>query len=206
MIRRFPLVRSLLLSATLSLCTTAALAQTKPKVQVPAEERSQARRIVQQLLKEGKIMRSKDVRRGMRGFGRSVFQGTAIEEFPVEVVGVLEKVMGGGDLVLIKILGGTVIKRNSGVIAGMSGSPVYINGKMLGAVAIGFWFPKEALCGVTPVTQMIETALPDPARKKVVSPSGETRQASLQPSPPAPLPTWGEGSRAEATTSESTSP
>ena len=175
MMRYIPLARALLLGVALQFSSAVSFAQTKPRVQVPTEERSQARGIVRQLLKEGKIMRSADAKRGMQGFGRSVFQGTAIEQFPVVVIGVLEKVMGGGDLVLIKILGGTVVKRNSGVIAGMSGSPVYINGKMLGAISIGFGFPKEPICGVTPITQMIETSLPDPERKKVVAPSGQTK-------------------------------
>lgn len=139
-------------------------AQTKPKVTVPPEKRSQAHGIVQQLLREGKIIRSSEVKRGMRGIARSVFQGTKIEEFQVEVLGVLGRVQGGSDLVLIKVLDGPVVKRNSGIIAGMSGSPVYINGKMLGAIAIGWGFPKEPIGGVTPITQMIETSLPDPSR------------------------------------------
>ena len=68
---------------------------------------------------------------------------------------------------LIKVLGGPVVDRQSGIIAGMSGSPVYFNGKMLGAIAIGWGFPKEPIGGVTPITQMIEAALPDPERAKM---------------------------------------
>lgn len=117
--------------------------------------------MVSTLLKQGKIMRSSEVKRGMTGYALSVFQGTKIEKFPLVVLGNLQKVMGGGDLVLIKITGGPVVTRQSGIIQGMSGSPVYINGKMLGAIAIGFGFPKEPIGGVTPITQMIETALPD---------------------------------------------
>lgn len=168
-----------------------ALAQTKPDVQTPRVERAQARAIINQLLREGKIMRASEAKRGMRGIGRSVFQGTKIEEFPIEVIGTLQKVMGGGDLVLIKVLGGPVVKRNSGIIAGMSGSPVYINGKMLGAIAIGFGFPKEPIGGVTPITQMIEGALPDTVVQKVKTvnnkPSGK-RQAAVKQRPPAEKP------------------
>ncbi|HEY0076076.1 MAG TPA: SpoIVB peptidase S55 domain-containing protein, partial [Abditibacteriaceae bacterium] len=144
----------------------AAQAQTKPDTQTPRLDRSEARAMINQLLREGKIMRADSAKRGMRGIGRSVFQGGKIEEFKIEVIGTLKKVMGGGDLVLIKVLDGPVVKRQSGIIAGMSGSPVYINGKMLGAIAIGFGFPKEPIGGVTPITQMIEGALPDNAETK----------------------------------------
>jgi hypothetical protein len=157
---------------------SAAQAQTKPRVQVPAETRSESQALVQQLLKEGKIMRASDAKRGMTGYALSVMQGTTIEKFPIEVIGNLEKVMGGGDLVLIRVTGGTVVKRQSGIVAGMSGSPVYINGKLLGAIAIGFGFPKEPIGGVTPITQMIETSLPDPSRARVVAPSGASRPAT----------------------------
>ncbi|HEX8833934.1 MAG TPA: SpoIVB peptidase S55 domain-containing protein, partial [Abditibacteriaceae bacterium] len=176
MIRRIsPLALSLLsLSALL---VSPVFSQTKPSTQVPAESRADANAIVNQLLRQGKIIRSSSVKRGMRGVARSVFQGTKIEEFPIEVLGVLSRVQGGSDLVLIKVLGGPVVKRQSGIIAGMSGSPVYINGKMLGAIAIGWGFPKEPIGGVTPITDMILTSLPDPARRKTVSPSGATSPA-----------------------------
>ena len=154
--------------ALLSLfCGTAAMAQTKPDTKVPTEETADAKSLVQMLLKQGKIIRSSEIKRGMRGIARSVFQGTTIEEFPVEALGRLEKVNGGGDIVLIRILGGPVVKRQSGIIAGMSGSPVYFNGKMLGAIAFGWGFPKEPIGGVTPITSMIETSLPDNSRKKI---------------------------------------
>src|SRR5689334_11013021 len=120
MIRR---ASALALAASLFL-SPALFAQTKPKVSIPPEERVQARSIVQQLLREGKIVRPGSVRRGMRGIARSVFQGTKIEEFPIVVLGVLSRVQGGGDLVLIKVTGGPVVQRQSGIIAGMSGSPV----------------------------------------------------------------------------------
>ncbi|MEO6907963.1 MAG: SpoIVB peptidase S55 domain-containing protein, partial [Abditibacteriaceae bacterium] len=124
------------------------------------ESPNSAQEIIKNLLASGRIIRSSDVKRGMRGYGLSVFQGTTIEKFPVEILGVLQKVQGGGDIVLIKVLGGTVVKRNSGIVAGMSGSPVYINGKMLGAIALGWGFPKEPIGGVTPITEMLQTSLP----------------------------------------------
>ncbi len=155
-----------------------AFSQTRPAVQVPATKSPQAQALVQQLLREGKIMRARDVKRGMVGYGLSVFQGVTIEKFPIEIIGVLESVNGGGDFVLFRVTGGTVIKRQSSIVAGMSGSPVYINGKLLGAISIGFGFPKEAIGGITPITDMIATTLPDPTQAKTVSASGATKPAT----------------------------
>ena len=142
-----------------------ALAQTEPDTITPLQPTPEARSLVQQLLREGKIMRAGEAKRGMKGYGLSVFQGTKVERFGIEVLGTLERVNGGGDLVMIRVTDGPVVKRNSGIIQGMSGSPVYINGKLLGAIAIGFGFPKEPIGGITPITQMIEGALPDNAPK-----------------------------------------
>ena len=140
-------------------------AQSQPDNPTPLAPKSEAKSLVQQLLSEGKIMRSSDAKRGMKGYALSVFQGTKVEKFNIEVLGTLERVQGGGDLVMIRVLDGPVVTRQSGIIQGMSGSPVYINGKLLGAIAIGFGFPKEPIGGITPITQMIEGALPDNAPK-----------------------------------------
>ncbi len=124
---------------------------------------------VNRLLREGKIMRASEAKRGMIGVGKSVFQGTKIEEFKVVILGRLEKVDNGGDIVMIKVLNGPIIRRNSGVIQGMSGSPIYVNGKLLGAVAYAMgMFPREPICGVKPIIEMIETTNakpPAPPRK-----------------------------------------
>ena len=141
--------------------TPVAHAQTKPDNPTPLSPKPESQSLVRQLMREGKVMRSSDAKRGMKGYALSVFQGTKIEKFNVEVLGTLERVQGGGDLVMIRVLDGPVVTRQSGIIQGMSGSPVYINGKLLGAIAIGFGFPKEPIGGVTPITQMIEGALPD---------------------------------------------
>jgi hypothetical protein len=181
MVRRFPLSAIPAALALPVLFQLPVVAQTKPGVVVPAEPRQQARRIVDQLIRDGRIIRSSQVKRGMRGVAKSVFHGTKIENFNIEVLGVLSRVQGGGDIVLIKVLDGPVVKRQSGIVAGMSGSPVYINGKLLGAIALGWGFPKEPIGGVTPITEMIETSLPDPQNKQIVSPSGKTRPASSAP-------------------------
>ena len=83
----------------------------------------------------------------MVGIGRTVFQGDKIEEFKVHILGVLKNVVGPRrNLVLARLEGGPLEK--TGVIAGMSGSPVYIDGRMLGAVSYSLGqFSKEADCG-----------------------------------------------------------
>jgi hypothetical protein len=93
-----------------------------------------------------------EVRTGMKGCGRTVMKGTKIESFDAEVLGVLKNTSPGRDLVLCRLSGLNLEK--TGVIAGMSGSPVYIDGKLLGAVAYAWAYGKEPIAGVTPFSQM----------------------------------------------------
>jgi len=95
-----------------------------------------------------------EVRPGQRGVGRTVFAGTHIEEFAVEIIGVLENIAPRQSIVLARLSGGPLAE--TGVIAGMSGSPVFIEGRLLGAVAYGFPFSKETIAGITPIAEMIE--------------------------------------------------
>lgn len=106
------------------------------------------------------ILPPSKVRPGMKGYGLSVFKGTQIERFPITVLGVLKGYDFDMDAILIRIDGGTVVKRKSGVIAGMSGSPIFINGKLVGAISFGWYFPKEPICGVTPITAMLACTEP----------------------------------------------
>src|SRR5207249_4842558 len=93
-----------------------------------------------------------DVRPGLKGFGRTVMKGTKVETFNVEVLGVLMNTSPGRDMILCRLSGLGLEK--TGVIAGMSGSPVYVDGKLLGAVAFAWPFGKEPIAGVTPFCQM----------------------------------------------------
>ena len=95
-----------------------------------------------------------DVRPGMKGLGRTVFEGNQMEEFRVEIIGILQNVGPKQSMILARLEGGPLAK--TGVIAGMSGSPVYIDGKLLGAVAYGFPFSKETIAGITPIAEMID--------------------------------------------------
>jgi len=96
-----------------------------------------------------------DVKPGLKGVGRTIFEGDRIEEFQVEILGLLKNVLAPKrDLILARLSGGPLEK--TGVIAGMSGSPVYIDGKLVGAVAISFPFSKEPLAGITPIQEMLQ--------------------------------------------------
>ena len=106
------------------------------------------------------IMPVADVRPGMVGVGRTVFRGATIDEFTVRIIGTLKSVVAPQrDLILAKLEGGPLA--DTGVIAGMSGSPVYIDGKLVGAVSYQLGqFPKEAIAGITPIGEMTDaTAL-----------------------------------------------
>src|SRR5215831_4077767 len=99
-----------------------------------------------------------DIRPGMVGIGRTVFEGTRVEEFKVHILGVLENVIGTHrNLILAKLEGGPLA--NTGVIAGMSGSPVYVDGKLIGAVSYSLGqFSKEPIAGITPIEEMTDSA------------------------------------------------
>ncbi len=94
------------------------------------------------------------VKAGMKGKGRSVFQGSRIEEFDVEIIGVLKNVEPKKSIILARLKGG--ILEEAGVISGMSGSPVYVDGKLIGAVAYSLGtFVKEPIAGITPIGEML---------------------------------------------------
>ena len=98
-------------------------------------------------------LRPEQLRPGMKGYGLSVFKGTRPDRFDVEVVGVLKNVLPKQDMVLIRMSGADLEKHK--VIAGMSGSPVYIDDKLIGALAYGWMFENEPLAGVTPIHNMM---------------------------------------------------
>lgn len=97
-----------------------------------------------------------EVRPGMVGVGRTVFSGTTLEDFRVEVLGVLRNVIGPKrSLILARLDGGPLAK--TGVIAGMSGSPVYVDGRLMGAVSYALGqFSTEPIAGITPIAEMID--------------------------------------------------
>src|SRR5215471_2326693 len=95
----------------------------------------------------------KDVRPGQTGVGKTVFSGSKVEEFQVEVLGVLENIGPRQSIILARLAGGPLA--GTGVMQGMSGSPVYIDGKLAGAVALAFPQAKEAIAGIRPIEEML---------------------------------------------------
>ena len=101
------------------------------------------------------IFHLKDVKPGMQGIAWTVFQGTTPEPVPVEIIGLLKGQYGPNHDVILGKMGGKA--KDTNVAAGMSGSPVYIDGKLVGAVALRFSiFSPDAICGITPIEQMLE--------------------------------------------------
>ena len=108
------------------------------------------------------------VQKGMKGYGLTVFEGTAVEKFDVEILGVLNNIGPDQNLILARVDHPVVAR--AGVIAGMSGSPIFIDGKVIGALAYAWQFAKEPVAGITPIEEMlrISTRLSPPG----ASPAG----------------------------------
>jgi hypothetical protein len=100
------------------------------------------------------IMPLKDVRAGMHGIGKTVFSGDKVEDFDVEILGVLPNTGPKENLILGRLSGGPL--EHTGVMQGMSGSPVYIDGKLIGAVALAFPNAKDPIAGIRPIEEMLE--------------------------------------------------
>ncbi|MET0342302.1 MAG: SpoIVB peptidase S55 domain-containing protein [Polyangiales bacterium] len=100
-----------------------------------------------------KTMGVGEVQRGMRGHGLTVFEGTEPARFDVEVIDVLHNFRPDQDLVLIKTP--HPILDHAGSVAGMSGSPIYLDGRLIGAYAYGWSFGKDPIAGVTPIANML---------------------------------------------------
>jgi hypothetical protein len=93
-----------------------------------------------------------EIRAGQRGYGESVFVGSEPERFEVEVLGVLRQTAPGTSYILARLTGREL--ERTGVVAGMSGSPVWIDGRLAGAVAFSWSFSQQAIAGITPIAAM----------------------------------------------------
>ena len=98
----------------------------------------------------------------MRGAGKTVFSGSKIEEFQVEILGVLENVGPKQSLILARFSGGPLAE--TGILQGMSGSPVYVDGKLVGAVAMAFPFSKQPIGAIRPIEEMLVIRTMGPER------------------------------------------
>jgi hypothetical protein len=121
----------------------------------------------------------KDIRPGMKGVGKTVFSGTRIDEFQVEILGVLENIGPKQSLILARLSGGPLAR--TGVLQGMSGSPVYIDGRLAGAVAMAFAFSKEPIAGIRPIEDMMRVEAPSEKRARGFEPPGEWRLGDQLP-------------------------
>lgn len=117
------------------------------------------------LLAQGPFFPLERVRAGMKGVGKTVFAGDRIEEFGVEILGVLENAGPKQSLVLARLSGGPLEK--TGILQGMSGSPVYLEGRLLGAVAMAFAFAKEPVAAIRPIQDLVAVgAFGEPAPRR----------------------------------------
>src|SRR3954453_7617887 len=113
-----------------------------------------------------------EIKTGMVGIGRTVFEGAELQEFKAHILGVLHNVQGPHrDLILARLEGGPLAK--TGVAAGMSGSPVYIDGRLIGAVSYSIGsLPTEAIAGIPPIAEMTDATQ--------VAPRARSQQARIE--------------------------
>ena len=113
----------------------------------------------------------------MRGTGRTVFNGNKIEDFQVEILGVLDNIGPKESLILARLSGGPL--EHTGVMQGMSGSPVYIDGKLIGAVAMAFPFAKDPIAGIRPIEAMLRTSSAATPPSSTPTPAAAIQRADL---------------------------
>jgi len=144
----------------------------------------------------------RDIRAGMKGYGLTVFHGETVERFDVEILGVLENAGPRQNVILARLSGGPLA--HTGVMQGMSGSPVYIDGKLVGAVALAFTLSKDPIAGIRPFEEMVK-AEAAPRRVAAVAPCLVDRKCTAQQvhgalERPAAGFAWGEARMAEIAT------
>ena len=134
--------------------------------------------VASKLFSQAPIFPLRDVRAGQRGIGKTVFSGNKIDEFQVEILGVLENQGPKQAVILARLSGGPLAE--TGVMEGMSGSPVYIDGRLVGAVALAFSFAKEPIAGIRPIEEML-TVGDRPASQSTVASRKPAARARLEP-------------------------
>src|SRR5712671_2875960 len=139
------------------------------------------------------IMKSSELKPGMKGTAWTVFAGTEAEPIPIEIIGLWKNAWGPKQDVIIGKMGGKAERTN--VAGGMSGSPVYVDGKLIGAVALRMTsFSPDAICGITPIELMLEInqfdrTRPVAARAPATNQAGTTQAAAFQGLSLAPIAT-----------------
>jgi len=120
--------------------------------------------------RHGAIIPLSEIRAGMKGYGLTVFQGTKPERFDVRVISVLHNFLPKQDIILVQSDDPRLL--HSGIVAGMSGSPIYIEGRLAGALSYGWHFAKDPIAGVTPIQSMLDD-LQRPLRGRRATPVAE---------------------------------
>jgi hypothetical protein len=129
------------------------------------------------------IMKTSEIKPGMTGTAWTVFSGTVPEAVPVEIIGLWKNAWGPKQDIILAKMGGKAARTN--VAGGMSGSPVYVDGRLIGAVALRLSvFSPDAICGITPIEQMLEIEEFDygrPADARTPDKSAPERRAAEVP-------------------------
>jgi hypothetical protein len=102
------------------------------------------------------IMKLSEIKAGMEGVGKSTLKGTTAETYTFKVLGIIENFAPNKNLIIVKLDSPEL--NSGGIVSGMSGSPAYIDGKLIGAIAYGFSFSRQPIGGVTPIEDILQTA------------------------------------------------
>jgi len=147
----------LVLAAALAACTLAArTADARPPV--PISHPAPGHRLQWD---SKKFMHVSELRPGMRGYALTVFKGTKISKFGIEILGVVSKFNEGKDYIMFRATDGPPVTRGLGIAHGMSGSPIYIGGRLVGAISLGNEFAKDPIGFATPIEVMFDAWSPD---------------------------------------------
>jgi len=159
-----------------------------------------------------KFMHVSELRPGMRGYALTVFKGTKISRFGIEILGVVSKFNEGKDYIAFRVLDGPPVTRHLEIAHGMSGSPIYIGGRLVGAISMGNQFAKDPIGYATPIEYMFDAWSPDlPAKPSSLSAAPPTSVSAGLPLPSfagsdLPLMASGLGAQSIARLNQSLSP
>ena len=168
---------------TLSAAALALLASTAPLQARPPVPMTHPTPAHQLKWDSKKFMRVSELRPGMTGYALSVFKGTKIEKFGIEILGVVAKFNEGKDYIMFRATSGPPVTRGLGIAEGMSGSPIYINGRLVGAISLGNQFAKDPIGFATPIEAMLDAWSPDlPAKISNISASAPSAVTKLDSS------------------------
>ncbi len=168
----------LLLPAAAPFVAALCLSTANAKAPVPAPPSATGHR---QQFDPKKFMPVSELRPGMRGYALTVFKGTKIEKFHVEILGVISKFNEGKDYILFRALDGPSVTEHLNIAHGMSGSPIYINGRLVGAISMGIpgtEFPRDPIALATPIEDMFDSWSPDlPSKPSSIGATADTGAA-----------------------------